>query len=50
MNIELLFIPPKSIVSIYRKITFVKIANLVYFNYLIKYSKVWDYKTQLIKI
>lgn len=42
--VKFLTILPKSIISTHKK-TFIKTADLAYFNRFKKHSKVWDYKT-----
>ena len=47
--VKLSIILPKSIILTHGK-TFVKTANLAYFSRLKKYSKVWNYGTQLLEV
>lgn len=49
MTIELSTILPESNVTTHGK-TFVKTADLAYFSWLKKHSKVWDYGTQLLEV
>lgn len=49
ITVELSTILLESIILTYGK-TFVKTADLAYFNKFKKYSKVWDHETQMLKV